>query len=292
MSSSLLQAPPLFFTCASDLPPTPFLSFSDENLDSLFSGRGLPLRGIVELSGEAGSGKTALSMVIALRYAATYGRVSLIVNTEGPYPAARLEALTDAVSGGDRARSSELIDLVRISDVRDAPALEAFLEALPRAVAAARIGLVVIDSIAAPLRADLGSAGDAPERARWLIAVAAALLRLNAEAGVAVIIVNQVTDMIDAEGGALEMAAAEGVRYIPRRAAAWSGGRWARPALGPAWDSCVAHRIMLTHPRAGTTSARRGLCLMRSPIAPAAALTFELGAGGLEHTVPPVLITD
>lgn len=278
------------FTSSDELSPTPYLFLGDGNLDALFSGRGLPLRGIVELCGEAGSGKTALSMVIALRFAAAFGRVALIVNTESPYPAVRLEALTGS--------SSALIDLVRISDVRDAPALEAFLEALPRAVAASRIGLIVLDSIAAPLRADLGAAGDAPERARWLIAVAAALLRLNAEAGVAVVIVNQVTDIVEGDGGALEMAASEGVRYVPRRSAAWSGGRWARPALGPAWDACVAHRIMLTHPRLGgdggaaSGACRRGLCLMRSPLAPAAALTFELGAGGLEHTIPPVLIAD
>lgn len=295
-----MSLPSLTSSC--DLPATPYLSLSDVNIDALFHGRGIPLRGLIELSGEAGSGKTALSMNIALNFASTFGRIVRIVNTEGPYPAARLTAMAEAVTGS-KARASAVLDLIQISEIHDAPALEAFLEALTRSESVANIGLVIIDSIAAPLRADLGATGDAPERARWLLNTAVALLRLNAESGVAAVVLNQVTDVFtEGSGGggssALDAAAAAGVQFIPRQSLAWSGsGRWTRPALGPAWGACVTHRMMLSHPRCGASSAtatasRRGLCLMRSPLAPAASLTFELGVRGVENTDAPILCTD
>jgi len=90
------------FTPASALlaaSPTPTLSLNDAHLDALFP-RGLPLRGLLEVSGEAGSGKTALAMQVALHACAARGTASLIVNTEGPFPAARLVDMARAMRAG------------------------------------------------------------------------------------------------------------------------------------------------------------------------------------------------
>jgi RecA/RadA recombinase len=261
---------------AAALPATPFLPLGCARLDALFGGRGLPLRGLVELAGEAGSGKTALAMQIAVRAAAAPGRgVTLVINTEGPFPAARLLEIARAAGGGG---GDALAERVRIADVPDAPALEAFVAALPHFAASAGVGLVVVDSVAAPLRADLGGAGDAPERARFLFALAAALLKLNADAGVALLVTNQVTDVFDeGGGGALAAAAAAGARALPRRAAVLSGGRWVRPALGPAWDACVTHRVLLA--QTGAAGARAAY-LLASPLLPPRAVAFRIAAGG------------
>jgi len=295
------SAAPPFVSALSLLSAPAFLPLGDASLDALFGGRGLPLRGLVEIAGEAGSGKTALAMVVALRAAAARGGDALILNTEGPFPAARLLELAAGVAaaeGGGAARAAELAARVRIADVADAPALEAALEALAarcaRGGGGAPPAAVVVDSIAAPLRAEMGGAADAPERARFLLAAAAALLRINAEAGAAAVAVNQVADVVAEDGGgggggaALAAAAAAGARCVPRRAAVWSGGRWVRPALGPAWDAATTHRIVLARGPGGARAA----ALVRSPDAPPAIVAFEITGGAVAGVGAPERVVE
>lgn len=287
-----MAAPPPFTSASTLLASSPLrkLPLGDACLDALFGG-GLPLSGLVELAGEAGSGKTAFAMQIALRASAASGLASLIINTEGPFPAARLVDMARAM-GSPRA-GADLTELVKIADIADAPALEAYLEALPRAATANRIGFVVVDSIASPLRADLGGAADAPERVRALLAVASALLALNADAGVGVVVCNQVADVVEERdggvAGALGAAAAAGVRVLARRSAALSSGRWVRPALGPAWDAAVTHRLLLTRPVSDSTAAAaaREVHVIKSPLVPVRSVSVALCDRGLIGTAMP-----
>ena len=70
----------------------------------------------------------------------------------------------------------------------------------PQHLATTQVKLVVIDSIAFHYRAD---ASDAARRTRDLTATAAELMRLANTARLAVVIMNQVTTQVGAEGGKL-----------------------------------------------------------------------------------------
>jgi hypothetical protein len=288
------SSPPSIFrsaaeALAADGGAFPALPTGDAHFDALLGG-GLPLRGLVELCGEAGSGKTQLVMQLALQSCARLGGRVLIINTEGIFPAQRLSQMAGA------ARAA-LVERVLLTDVGDAAALEIYLEGLPLFVKRNDVRLVVVDSVAAPLRGEYGGGADAPERSRLLFSLAAALLRVNAGWGVGVVAVNQASDVVEGEGGggggggggALAAAAAAGVRAVPRLAAALSGGRWVRPALGLSWDSCVTHRLFLTK---GPGEGRRGMLLLCSPALPPAWVPFAVTEGGCVASEPPALFAE
>jgi hypothetical protein len=268
-----------------------FLPFGDAGFDQLCGG-GLPLRGLVELAGEAGSGKTQLAMQLALRSVAVLGGTALIINTEGPFPAARLAQMAAGLPGGGGA----LVERVHIADVTDAATLQAYVEGLPKAVAQHGTRLVVVDSVAGALRGDLAG-GDAPERSQRLFALAAALLRVNAETGCGCVAINQVSDVVEGGAGgagaaaALAATAAAGTRCVPRLLCAYSaaGARWVRPALGLSWDAACTHRFLMVLSAQSSASASgeqaggslRSIYVLSSPSLPPAALSFRIHATGL-----------
>ena len=241
------------------------------------------MKGIVELSGEAGSGKTQLACQVALRCCEATGGCALIINTEGPFPASRLEQIASGIKDGDK-----LVDRVKIADLADSKALELYCtNALPGLVSRENLRLIVVDSMAAPLRGEMGGLGDAPERSRLLFSIAAQLLRLNAELGCGILVTNQVTDVMGGErsalGSALSFAASTGVRCIPRLQAALSAGRWVRPALGLSWDACASHRVLMVKENsgAGGLGASRSLFLLSSPAFPSASLSYGIKEAGI-----------
>ena len=181
------------------------------------------------------------------------------------------------------ATTRDMLGRVRVARIADVAALEAALGELERVLAGGRTRLVIVDSIAALHRDLLGQAGyDAPERSRGLTSLAAVLKGFSYAFGVAVVVVNQVSDVVD-EDASLAAAQACGpaaplVRSGAEAAASclarqmnavFSNGRWMRPALGIVWSSCVTTRIMMTHPRFEATDE------------PAAAASSNgLGGGG------------
>lgn len=271
----------------------------------------MPLTGLVELAGEAGSGKTQLVMQLALSSCARVGGSSLIINTEGAFPASRLKQIAEGALLGGGGGGKDLVGRVMIADVADANTLQAYVERLPAMVAQQDIRLVVVDSVAGALRGDLGG-GDAPERSQRLFSLAAALLRLNADTGCGCLVTNQVADVVEAAGGgssssgtsqsaALAACAAQGLRCVPRLLCAYSGGRWIRPCLGLAWDAACTHRALMVAPREGEQAAAaaaaggggggrggggggRTIYLLSSPALPACALAYRITTEGLRST--------
>jgi RAD51-like protein 1 len=245
-------------------------------------------------------------MQLALRSVAARGGSALIINTEGPYPAQRLLEMARGLPGGE-----ELAARVKIADVADASALQAYVEQLPQAVVQHGIRLVIVDSVAGALRGDLAG-GDAPERSQRLFTLAAALLRVSADAGCGVVAVNQVSDVVEGGAGgagtasALAASALAGVRCVPRLLCAYSvaGSRWLRPALGLSWDAACTHRRLMVLAAVRSSSGGGGgscgeaggsdaaaaaaaagtlrtIFLLSSPALPAAALHYRITAAGL-----------
>ncbi|KAK8789186.1 hypothetical protein V5799_021042 [Amblyomma americanum] len=185
------------------------LSLGCPVLDAYLDG-GPSTRGIIELCGESGSGKTQLCLQTALTAADAH---VLYICTEERFPDKRLRQMDPTGVRGDR---------VLVAQLGEWPMLLQCLEtSLPALRRTRRVTLLVIDSVAALLRAD-------PERAQGVRRLGALLDGLW-RSGVAVLCVNQVTD-------------------VP-------GGRTA-PSLGPAWANLVTTRLCTSRSPGGTRSLR------------------------------------
>jgi RecA/RadA recombinase len=248
-------------------------------LDALFEGcGGIPSLGITEVCGESGSGKTQLCMMLALRCVLPkvlggLGGGCVFLCAEENLPTSRLGSMASTIlSQFDPSKFEDaipdvdsLLGSISVARVTDIKQLEERLVQLERMLTIeGNIKLIVIDSVAALHRDLLSRAGgfDAPERARGLLSLSATLKGFNKAFHVAVVAVNQVSDVIgrDAELEAAQMCGPASPLALPGREAAastlaremsavFTNGRWIRPALGLVWDSCVTTRIMMTRPR-------------------------------------------
>ncbi|KFZ10684.1 hypothetical protein V501_05079, partial [Pseudogymnoascus sp. VKM F-4519 (FW-2642)] len=177
------------------------ISTLDPSLDCLLSG-GFPAGYITEVTGESGSGKTQLLLLLllAVQLPAPHGlnRAAIYITTESSLPTTRLAQL--------RAAHPILADtsLSRVLTIpaRDLETQDHILRfQLPLAIRRHNIGLVVIDSIAANFRAEFEhSAGggahgaNMARRTAELVGLGALLRGVARSEGVAVVVSNQVAD--------------------------------------------------------------------------------------------------
>jgi hypothetical protein len=212
-------------------------------MDSALGG-GLPRRGVSEVWGVAGSGKTQLALRCLLSSLVdpcsglVSGR-SVYLCSEGRAPTGRLHELARAwcargcggcelgVCGGGMLDPAALLGRVLVREVEDAPQLWQALEELAAFAGAQRderVTLIVVDSIAALFRHadDLHGA-----RHAWLYMIAKSLAQLGEALGCPVLVTNQ--------------------------ASSWSGRD--HPALGLAWSQCLNARVCLREAQPPVTAA-------------------------------------
>ncbi|OBT98266.1 hypothetical protein VE01_03115 [Pseudogymnoascus verrucosus] len=178
------------------------ISTLDPNLDSLLSG-GFPAGYITEVTGESGSGKTQLLLLLLLtvQLPSPHGlnRSAIYITTESSLPTTRLAQL--------RAAHPILADtsLSRVLTIpaRDLETQDHILRfQLPLAIRRHNVGLVVIDSVAANFRAEFerGDGGGAAHGANMarrtaeLVGLGALLRGIARSESVAVVVSNQVAD--------------------------------------------------------------------------------------------------
>jgi hypothetical protein len=166
-------------------------------------------------------------------------------------------------------------------------------------------------ALAAVLRADFTAKSDYGDRARLFFTLASQLLELNAKARVAVLVVNQVADVVASppasdtsmstwtgEGTGPTGAASAGPAAAARQdwrtvqalggnvfalegqLAVASNGRLVKPALGLAWDNCVTTRLMLTHLRFGGGGVAKAEVPVEQGLGSAVAAGAARGGGG------------
>lgn len=194
---------------------------------------GLPIRGVTEIYGEAGSGKTQICLQLALnvQMPVDYGgleKSAVYICTENAFPSNRLYQLSKHYSR--KYKINNLLDNILIEHVADEASLQdCIMKRLPillrqRSIdkdeencnKRQQIGLVVIDSIAGVYRHIEKNAIDRADSMRKLILQ---LQSLSDAHECAILCVNQATAAMDSEK--------------------------VQPSLGLAWSNLVTTRILI-----------------------------------------------
>ncbi|CAG2054557.1 unnamed protein product, partial [Timema podura] len=262
------------------------LSVGCPKLDE-FLGGGVAVRGITELAGESGSGKTqlCLQMCLSVQYPEINGGLgagSVYINTEDIFPSRRLHQLIQKFPSRFHSEDTSIqfgnnIFIEHIADVESLK--KCVFGQLPQLLAQKSVGLIVVDSIAGVFRADF-EPRDSVSRAKEMRAVGSQLHRLAEEFRVAIICVNQanqshiiflqVTTVINNE-----------------RSAGDNTGRKTVAALGLAWANMVTTRLQVSRTNRSVTDAKgtsmpvRMLEIIFSPDKPPRSCHFVVTEAGV-----------
>uniref|UniRef100_A0A1B6KAH6 RecA family profile 1 domain-containing protein n=1 Tax=Graphocephala atropunctata TaxID=36148 RepID=A0A1B6KAH6_9HEMI len=175
------------------------LSTGCSRLDSLLRG-GVLTRGITELSGQSGCGKTQLCLQLALTVQLTptsggLGAGALFICTEDRFPSVRLNQLLKTSPLAQKFPNIKFGNSIFIEHIGDsADLMRCVSERLPQLMKQQRVGLVVVDSVAGVFRSDY-TAAESLQRARDLRAFASQLHLIANTHNIAVVCVNQVSDV-------------------------------------------------------------------------------------------------
>lgn len=234
-----------------------FLPTGLQSLDRNGAG-GIRLGSITEVVGRAGAGKTQFALQLVLM-AAKYDQGAMYIDTEKKLILERLRDMAsqrwsdNEVIGGPEASGSPSNvtpftfkhpeDVLRNMTVRQPNSTEELLRVLESAEeeilhrnqqASFPVRILIVDSIAAPLKRDFGS-NAVPQRAATAFSIAQTLKRYAEQLHLAVIVINQV----GLEGGPSASSTATG---------GWRHDQVAvRAALGTSWHHCVSTRILVDH---------------------------------------------
>lgn len=212
----------------------------------------LDLRGIIELFGEAGSGKSQFCHYLSAAFVTKHvDRKVLYISLDGRY---RCERFFEYLTRLDPNSIIPLGDNVLIHEEFDAGNLHAFLIGrLAETCGVNNIGLVIIDSLAAVFRLAEQSVDKF-----FLFDIMKVLRDTMLTLETSVIIVNQVSARIDFDAN-LGVTEYQNLPF--------------KPALGLQWSNCVDHRFLISK---GKTDEKVSTCTcLRSPLL-AHGTTFKL----------------
>jgi RAD51-like protein 1 len=255
-------------------------------LDSSLHG-GIPAGSITEIVGPAGLGKTQFCLTLSIM-AVQAGGVVMYIDTEKKVSAERLLQIAQARSSSDNDSDtiSSLLERVMLICPPDSSSLLNQLNNLESTIIDHKVSFIIIDSIASLARADRHSS--IPDRQRMLGQQAAQLKYLSETFSIPVLVVNQVTTMIN------NITTTSG-----------GGGGKLIAALGPAWAHSVNTRLVVESVRStaattmgdndkdDTVNAVRILRIVKSPASPAMAMAYQVTKAGIEPApegtvVPPL----
>merc|ERR1719491_754986 len=211
----------------------PPLTIGDPILDQLLNG-GLR-QGIIEISGEAGSGKSSLGMQLLFQCCLRcedggLNAKAIYLSTEGPVNQGRFDQLHSAYR--QRFPDIDFGERIMLKDVKaEIEQKKSLFQLLPVEVQRNNVKLVVLDSISTFYRPQT----DYISRAKEMNATCQHLRRLSLDSAMKVVLINQVTDVFGDD--ALFMASSFG--------SVLSSNRKVKPALGLAWSNIISSRIML-----------------------------------------------
>ncbi|XP_046673247.1 DNA repair protein XRCC3 [Homalodisca vitripennis] len=175
------------------------LSTGCSQLDSFLQG-GVLTRGITELSGQSGCGKTQLCLQLALTVQLPTTSCGLdagavFICTEDRFPSIRLNQLLKTSPVAQKFPNIKFGNNIFVEHIGDtADLMRCVSMRLPQLMKQHRVGLVVVDSVAGVFRADYTTA-ESLQRARDLRTFASQLHLVANMYSTAVICVNQVSDI-------------------------------------------------------------------------------------------------
>eukprot|EP00797_Seminavis_robusta_P012411 Sro1964_g308190.1 RAD51 homolog 3 (379) ;mRNA; r:8265-9401 len=276
-------------------------------LDNCLRG-GIRIGSLTEFCGRAGAGKTQLAMQLCVTAAARCGQGTVYLDTEQKLSLTRLQEIVQHQHGNGQLRKrprtheyddgtttnmepttvaeqqQQVLDNVTVLSPTTMPDLMTALLQIEELVLDAQhdnsnklpIGLVIVDSIAAPAKR---GAESAPERAAALFQCAQRLKQMADQLQLAILVVNQV---------ALERSS-------------FGGGVRVKAALGTSWRHCVSTRIMMEQQQqleaqpqqqSGSPFVRetaRTATIVKSNLVGLQSVKYQIvGAGVVDAVEPPV----
>lgn len=207
-TSSLPRVPVSMFDRARSEASYDRLSFGCPVLDAQFGG-GLVPGMLTELAGESATGKTSLCLQLCLQAqlpldAGGLAGRAVYLSTESAFAHKRLQQLVEAYNGRYPLTAfgqASMADGVLVQRVQSADELWALISLrLPQALAQSNVRLVVLDSIAAIFRSEFDATTQGTiARSSVMFRLAHTLGQLAERYRCVVLIVNQVSDVIDSE---------------------------------------------------------------------------------------------
>ncbi|CEI64546.1 hypothetical protein FVEN_g11678 [Fusarium venenatum] len=194
------------------------ISTLDDGLDAALGG-GVPVGAVTEFTGESGAGKTQvlLSLCLAVQLPSPHGlgREALYISTEATMATSRLAQMLKSnpiIQQYDQGARPSL-DAIHSTVTPDLETQDHILNfQVPVLLSRHRIGLIILDSVAANYRAEFerqGSHGsNMAARSAELVRLGALLRDLARKHNIAVVVANQVAD---------RFSSSSALRHIPPR---------------------------------------------------------------------------
>ncbi|KAG9132998.1 hypothetical protein Leryth_015386 [Lithospermum erythrorhizon] len=213
----------------------PKLSLGCPILDNLLHG-GVPINTLTELVAESGLGKTqlCLQLLFTTQYPPLSG-AAVYLHSELPFPFRRLHQLVLQHPSLQNPLGNVFIEpLYDAHQLFDKMSKLEFMLSRGGVVSSRLpVKVVVIDSIAALFRSEYGNnREDLMTRSKMFFEISSRLKAMAVKYGVAVVVTNQVVDVMDSDG-------------VGNSECLVSSGRRVSPALGLSWTHCVNVRLFL-----------------------------------------------
>lgn len=235
-----------------------FLTTGCSKLDALLQG-GITTRGITQIYGAASTGKTQLALQLCLtvqlpEVKGGFAAGAVYVCTESIFPSRRLQELIQKLDVTKKYGING--DLVFVEHVSTTDELETcLLHRIPILMSVKKIGLIIIDSIAAPYRVEDWN-NESNNRSKSLRTIGQQLHKLSKH-NICIICINQVTAVI--HNSVLDDNVSE------------------RPALGTTWLSMITNSIYFYR-----INSLRYACIKLSSMLPQIIIPFEIEGSGVK----------
>ncbi|KAF5307793.1 hypothetical protein FQR65_LT06665 [Abscondita terminalis] len=170
-----------------------------KGIDQIIRG-GIPVNGLTEIVGPSGVGKTqfCLQLAITVQLPVTSGGMhkgALYICTEDLFPSKRLQQLSNAYT--NKYREHNFMDNIFVEHISDYEQLRRCCTIrLPKLLKTHKIGLIVIDSIAAVFRSENVNVNYATRSQQFCI-ITSTLTNICNNYGVSVVTTNQVIDNLE-----------------------------------------------------------------------------------------------
>lgn len=280
-----------------------FLPLSLHSFDLLLQG-GLLFGSITEFTGPPGVGKTQfcfmLSILTSLPMPLGLAAHVIYIDTESAFCAERLKIMTQKRFPGALKEENEVaqyLQRILVHKINSITALKEVMIHLEKEVIRNEVKLIIVDSVTSLMRKEFGTNGidSLMERNKILMELAAVLKNLAQTYNLVVFLSNQIASHLiesstvppeespdDEEVGMTDLnEAPPPAAPVPKKSRLQGADTdHVIPALGNTWSHCVNTRLVAQF----LDSSVRQLTILKSPVAPNAAVCFSIDETGIVLT--------